>query len=650
MKIYCFLSLSITSVLLTFNIQGQDLKLASIFGDNMVIQQGINAPIWGTAEADCIIHIDFAGYLSSSKTGADGKWIIRMPVLEAGGPFEMKITGTDTIILQDVMVGEVWFASGQSNMEWTIGSGVGPRTDAEVSQANYPGIRFYNVPRETSSIPLRDTEKQNWTICSTETVRSLSAVSYFFDRELYRHKNVAVGIISSSWGATSAEAWISSEMLATHPDFRDRIINADNDTSKWNSYVRNSIKAEQEREVIARTSKKGIETGVINPAYDDSGWKKCMTPVDMPGMGLNGYWGLVWLRKQIDISQKTNAKKLKLEVNILAKDAIFYINGTEVTHLINPAKTVAIDIKPGILKQGHNEISVRLYVNWGSAHIGTKNQEPYIVSDDNKFRVSLEGEWKFSSEIEPPVAQWQDYYNKLSVLYNARIAPVIPYGIKGVIWYQGENNAGNGYQYRTLFPLLIEDWRVRWQLGYFPFLYVQLANYMEKQQEPVESDWAELREAQLMTLKYPNTGMAVTIDIGDPADIHPRNKLDIGKRLFLLARKIAYGENITDSGPLYKSAEIEGNNIIISFTSTGIGLAASEGNLLKGFAIAGSDKHFYWADATINGDKVVVCSAKVQEPQAVRYSWANNPEGNLINREGLPASPFRTDNWNTGNQ
>jgi sialate O-acetylesterase len=434
-------------------------------------------------------------------------------------------------------------------------------------------------------------------------------------------------------------------MLATHPDFRERVLSTDKDTSKWNTYVRNSIKAEQEREIIATTSKRGIDTGAMNYDYNDSGWKKCLSPVDMPRMGLNGYWGLIWLRKHIDISQKINAKKMKLMADIMARDAVIYINGKEVTHLVNPGKTYSIDIPPGIFRQGNNVLSVRLYVNWGSAHIGAKSQEPFIVSDDNKFRASLEGEWKFNSEIEPPVAQWQDYYNKLSVLYNARIAPIIPYGIKGVIWYQGENNAGNGYQYRTLFPLLIEDWRVRWQLGYFPFLYVQLANYMERKPDPSESDWAELREAQLMTLKYPNTGMAVTIDIGDPLDIHPKNKLDVSKRLFLLARKVAYNENITASGPLYESMKKEGQNIRIRFSSVGAGLKTRDGQPLKGFAIAGSDMKFYWADAVIEGNEIIVTSPKVIDPQAVRYSWENNPEGNLINKEGLPASPFRTDSW-----
>jgi sialate O-acetylesterase len=638
-------ALLLFALILCESINGQDVIPAAVFGDHMVIQQGINPSIWGTAKPGAHITVAFAGFVTSGIADHHGKWMIKMPVLSAGGPHAMKICSTDTIIFRDVMVGEVWLASGQSNMEWTIGSGIGPTTEIETASADFPMIRFFTVPKKTSSMPLGDTEKQDWVICSPETVKNFSAVAYFFARELTSHRNVAVGVISSAWGATGAEAWISSDMLATHPDFRERILQTDTDTSKWNGYVRKCIAAENEREIIARTSKKGFEAGAHNSSFDDSGWEKCMSPVDMPSMGLNGYWGLVWLRKYIEIPYKVSLKEMKLELNIRAKDALLFLNGTEVAHLVNPAGPVSVNISPDVLRKGKNVLAVRLYVNWGSAQIGTKDVEPYLLSYDKKTKISLGGEWLFNSAIEPAVAQWQDYYNKPTVLFNARIAPLIPYGIRGVIWYQGENNAGNGYQYRSLFPLLIEDWRVRWQLGYFPFLYVQLANYMEKQSEPDESDWAELREAQLMTLKYPNTGMAVTIDIGDPGDIHPRNKLDVGKRLFLLAQNIAYNENITSSGPLYESSSIEGQKIRLRFKSSGTGLGTIDNMPVRGFAIAGDDKKFYWAEAVIDGNEVQVSSPEVPAPRAVRYSWEDNPDGNLINSEGLPASPFRTDDW-----
>lgn len=629
----------------TFNSDGQSLRLASIFGDHMVIQQGVNASVWGTATPGSIIKVGFAGFYSEARSDDEGRWMLKMPALKAGGPYNMTFTGGDTIVLSDVMVGEVWVASGQSNMEWTMGSGIGRDTDIEIAQADHPGIRFFTVPKKTSIVPLRDTDANDWIVCSPASVISFSAVAYFFARELSLHKNVAVGIISSSWGATSAEAWVSSEMLATHADFREVIIKTDLDTSRWNSHVRNSIKAEQDREVIARTSLKGREEGVTETSYDDTGWNKCLYPVDMKGMGLDGYWGLVWLRKHFDLPDERGPGMMKLVADIQAREATVYMNGREAARLISPAGPVEIKIDSGLLQRGHNVLSVRLYVNWGSAQIGSDSGESYIIRENDSVRIPLEGEWRFNSEIEPPVAQWQDYYNKPAVLFNARIGPLIPYAIKGVIWYQGENNAGNGYQYRTLFPLLINDWRIRWQLGNFPFLYVQLANFITGAADSGESNWAELREAQMMTLRYPATGMAVTIDIGDPEDIHPWNKLDVGRRLFLQARRVAYNEDIVSSGPIYRSMKVEKEGIRIRFDSEGSGLVSSDSTGLKGFIIAGPDRKFFMAEAAIDGDEVIVSSAFVHEPVAVRYGWEDNPTCTLINREGLPASPFRTDDW-----
>ncbi|TFH50336.1 MAG: sialate O-acetylesterase [Bacteroidia bacterium] len=645
MRIKALALLLLHSFLWPVWITGQNLHLASVFGDHMVIQQGINAPVWGTDLPGTRIRVDFAGFITEAIAMADGKWIARMPVLEEGGPYRMKVTGSDTIVFDDVMVGEVWLASGQSNMEWRLASGVGPDTGKEIAEADHPRIRFFTVPKKTSIVALGDTETQEWIVCSPSKAGSFSAVAYFFARELTLHKKVAVGIISSSWGATSAEAWISSEMLSSHPDFTERVAAEERDTAKWNSYVRYALKAESEREVIARTSFKGIEDGVTGLSYDDTAWETCCHPAEMKMMGLDGYWGLVWLRKHFIYTGKETGKEMKLIVDVRARDAIIYINGSEVAHLSNPGNQTEITISKGIVKSGHNVLSVRLYVNWGSASVGSNKTTTSIIADGGRKLIPLDGEWKFSSEIETPVAQWQDYYNRPSVLFNGLIAPVIPYGIRGVIWYQGENNAGNGYQYRTLFPLLINDWRIRWQLGNFPFLYVQLANFIAGSVDSGESNWAELREAQMMTLGYPATGMAVTIDIGDPEDIHPWNKLDVGRRLFLQARKVAYNEDIVASGPRYRSMKIEKEGIRISFDSEGSGLASSDSAGLKGFTIAGSDGKFFMAEAAIDGDEVIVSSPFVYEPVAVRYGWKDNPGCTLINSEGLPASPFRTDDW-----
>lgn len=623
--------------------EAQYMRLASIFGDHMVIQQGINAPVWGYDLPGKTITIGFAGYVTKAVTQDDGRWMARMPALPAGGPFRMTVIGSEMIVIEDVLVGEVWLASGQSNMEWTLAAGIGPGTEREIASANLPSVRFFTVPKKTAIIPLTDTDKQIWRVCSPSTAGEFSAAAYFFAKELSVNRGVAVGIISSSWGATGAEAWISSGMLSTHPDFRETLLTRNSDTASWNGFVRKSLEAEKEREEIAKRSFIGLREGVNRISYDDSGWRTCRYPPEMKNMGLAGYWGLVWLRKMFEMPRGMSRSPLSLITDIQARGATIYINGEEVAVIDNPSGQVELRIPKGIVMEGANVLSVRLYVNWGSAQIGSERMTTLIRTADGRREVQLDGEWKFNSGIELPVAQWQDYYNKPSVLFNGRIAPVMPYGIRGVIWYQGENNAGNGHQYRSLFPLLINDWRIGWQQGNFPFLFVQLPNYMKRAEEPGESNWAELREAQLMTLRYPATGMAITIDIGDPDDIHPGNKREVGSRLALLAAKVAYNEDIVASGPLYESMKIEGNTVRLRFASVGSGLKSSDPSGLKGFTVAGTDGKFCIADALIEGDEVIVSSPRVPMPVAVRYAWADNPECSLINREGLPASPFRTD-------
>lgn len=637
--------LLVFGLLLTHYVFPQQLRLASIFGDSMVIQQGIHAPVWGKASPNTLVKVQFAGYTSVTRSDVDGNWMVRMPVLDYGGPYEMKIISSDSVILKDVMVGEVWLASGQSNMEWTMGAGVGPDTRQEIDSADYPVVRYYNVARKTSIIPLKDMEPKKWTPVRPATVKDLSAVAWFFAREMHRDKKVAVGIISSSWGATSAEAWMSAEMLAAHPDFTQKVRNMDRDPEKWNNYVNASNKADRDRDSIARSSREGLKMKVHMPEYTDSAWKRTAYPVDPGNIGLGGYWGVIWFRKNFEFPRDAKRKNLILSIDLLARDVIVYLNGREIGRTNNPNGITGYKIPSNAIKAGKNVLAIRMYENWGSARIGTPETISSITSPDKKVNIPLTGEWSGNGHIEKPVAQWQNYYNHLTVQYNARIAPLIPYGIKGVIWYQGENNAGKAYQYQTLFPMMISDWRTRWGEGYMPFLFVQLANYKAKKEQPSDDDWAELREAQAKTLRFPATGMACAIDIGDPNDIHPKNKLDVGRRLYLAARHVAYGENIVYSGPEYESMKVEGDRIRLKFSSTGSGLTVKNGQTLRGFAIAGPDQKFFWAEAILDGNDVVVSSANVPDPVAVRYSWESNPDGNLYNREDLPAVPFRTDNW-----
>jgi len=484
-----------------------EVRVPALIGDNMVLQRGVRLKVWGWADPGESVAVEINGQRAVAKAAADGRWSVRLQPMEAGGPYTMTITGKNALSFRNVMVGEVWVCSGQSNMEWPVAASM--NGDREVASADYPMIRLFTVPHKVATSP-QDDAGGKWEVCSPRTVGGFSGVGYFFGREIHRRLGVPVGLINTSWGGTPAEAWTSRPALEAEDILRPIL-------ERWDRELANYPKA------LA--------------AYRDA----------------------------------------------LAK--------------------------------------------W----------------EDEAARARQEGKAVPEKPKEPgdPTANpWL-----ASGLYNGMIAPLTPFAIRGAIWYQGESNADRAYQYRTLFPTMIRDWRRAWKIGDFPFLFVQLANFMDAKPEPAEDAWAELREAQLMTLSLPKTGMAVTIDIGDAKDIHPRNKPAVGFRLALAALKVAYGKDGVHSGPLYKSMKVEGNRIRIHFTNVGGGLEARGGGPLRGFAVAGADRKFVWANAKIDGDTVVVWSERVPKPVAVRYAWASNPECNLYNAAGLPASPFRTDDW-----
>lgn len=485
-----------------------NIRLPSIIGDNMVLQAGDVARIWGWADPNEEISVTLGWQKTSWKVlaGADGKWSFKTDAPDAGGPFEMTLKGKNTVTVKNILVGEVWVGSGQSNMQWPVNQSA--NAEQEIAAAAHPKIRLFYVERKVADKP-QDDCKGSWVECSPQTVGDFSAALYFFGRDLHKELNVPVGLIHTSWGGTPAESWASPAMLESDPVFEPVV-------ARYKEALANYPKAKKE--------------------YDEKmeQWKK-------------------------------DAEKAKAD-------------GTQAPR---------------------------------------RPSEP--MGPDNPWAPAG--------------------------LYNAMVAPLIPYTIRGAIWYQGESNAGRAYQYRDLFPAMIKSWWRAWPQGEFPFLYVQLANFMQTKDEPGDSAWAELREAQLMTLEMADTGMAVIIDIGEADNIHPKNKQDVGKRLSLWALAKTYDEKVEYSGPLYKSMDVKGNKIVLRFNHIGGGLVAKGGDALKGFAIAGQDKRFVWADATIEGDTVVVTSEKVAEPVAVRYAWADNPVCNLFNKAGLPASPFRTDTW-----
>lgn len=620
------------------------LRLSSLFSDHMVLQQQMQIPVWGTARPLSTVQVVLAGFTATTIASQEGEWMVRLPSMNAGGPYVLHVLGDGEAHIHDVMIGEVWVASGQSNMEWTLGNGIGPDTQKEINEANYPDIRYFVVPKEPFSIPRKNLTKGSWRQCTPAQVRDFSAVGYAFARELWKNTNVAVGVICSYWGATKIESWMSADMLRSHPQYTRMVERTDTDTNNWNRLVRESIRNEYLRDSIANAANEGIRARVHLKDYPDTAWKTCTYPMNMPNMDLTNYWGFVWLRKKFFLPAEYEKTDFIIRFPVVCRNYEIYLNGNPVFFEEDEiTKSRIYTIRGEQFNRPDNVLAIRMTVYWGYGAIGQQGVEPLLVSRDGKKTIALTGKWHYHAGIEPPVPQRQDYNSRINVLFNGMIAPLMPYGIRGVIWYQGEQNTSNARAYRNLFPMLINDWRIRWQQGYFPFLYVQLANYYPRKENPSEDVWAELREAQMMTLSQPNTGMAVAIDLGEANDIHPKQKIPVGQRLFLAAQKIAYGKELVHSGPIYDSMYIKGNTIRIRFTSVGSGLVSKDNKPLKSFAIAGADMVFQWADAVIINNEVVVSSPLVPDPVAVRYAWESNPDATLYNREGLPASPFRTD-------
>ncbi|NOY37294.1 MAG: sialate O-acetylesterase [Chlorobi bacterium] len=478
-----------------------DIRLPELFSNNMILQREMQVPVWGWADPGEKITVELGGHFAETVTGTDGKWKLLLGPLDAGGPFRLKITGKNTIIISNVLVGEVWVCSGQSNMAMEVQNCLNAKQ--EISSASYPQIRYFQVKRTKAIKPLDDVSPvenesglNKWEVCDPTTVEHFTGAGYFFVRDLYKKLNVPIGIISASWGGTTAEAWTPYDTLENDPELKIILKN-------WPDYNNDEEWLKEEYEKYLKNVEKARKEGKTRPLY----------------------------------------------------------------------------------------------------------------------------------------------FNQPSVLYNGIIAPVVPYGIRGVAWYQGESNCYRAYQYRKLFPAMIEQWRKKWGQGNFPFLFVQLANYYFEPQ-----NFPELREAQSMALSLANTAMVVTIDIGDSSNIHPKNKQEVGRRLSLAARKLAYGEDLIYSGPHFKSMQIMDGKCRLSFCHIGDGLMAKGFIPLKGFIIAGTDKNFVTAQARIENNQVVVWSKVVPHPVAVRYAWANHPGNcNLYNKSGelanLPASPFRTDDW-----
>jgi sialate O-acetylesterase len=610
----------------------------------MVLQRDAQVRIWGWAGAQEKISISFHDSVYRASANEKGEWSIVLSSLKAGGPFTMSVNASNTIAIKDILIGDVWVCSGQSNMELPM-KRVSPLYETEIAKSDYPYVRYFAVPQKYDfNTPENDLGSGKWESTTPANVLNFSAVAYFFGTELYEKYHVPIGLINASLGGSPAESWLSEEALKQFPDHYKEA-----QRFKDANLIR-QIEKEDKTRIDAWYGKlRQNDEGCRDPLKPWS--DPLLSTADWGSMNVPGYWastelgpvnGVVWFRKEVNVPGSMVGQQAKLILGrIVDADSVF-INGAFVgtTGYQYPPRWYGIP--SNLLREGRNTIVVRVISNIGKG--GFVLDKPYeLVCAGQK--IDLKGKWQYrlGAQMEPLESQTFIRWKPLG-LYNAMISPLLNYCIKGMAWYQGESNAERPLEYRELLPALIRDWRGKWKVGDLPFVFVQLPNFMETKDQPSESNWALLREAQLKALSLPRTGMAVTIDIGEWNDVHPLNKKDVGKRLAFAAQKMAYADdNVVSSGPIYQSMKTEGNKIIMAFAHTGSGLVA-KGRELKSFAIAGPDKRFVWATAKIENNNVVAWSELVANPVAVRYAWADNPEGaNLYNVEGLPASPFRTD-------
>ena len=620
------------------------VHLPKLISDGMVLQRGASVKVWGWASNGERITIRFIG--SSYKTVADslGNWSVNLPKMKAGGPYDLSIMASDTVTIHDILIGDVWVASGQSNMELPVRR-VKPFYESDVANSTNKFIRTFNVPQKYDfNAPRSDVDGGNWIEANPKNVLVFSATSYFFAKELYEKYKVPIGLIHTSLGGSPAEAWMSEGALQAFPAYQKEA-----QRFKDSSLIR-SIDAQDKTRMDAWYKLSGEK----DLGYHDSSgaWRDPeYVTTDWSTMEIPGYWdktdlgpvnGVVWFRKDVVVPASMTGREAKIILGrIVDADSVF-INGKFVGTTSYQYPPRRYDIPPGVLKEGKNAIVIRVISNIGRG--GFVLDKAYELKAGEETIV-LRGKWQYKlGAIMDSLASQTFIRWKPTGLYNAMLAPLFNYRIKGAIWYQGEANTSRAAEYRSLLGAMIQNWRSEWGQGNFPFLLVQLPNFMEAKDRPSESNWAALREAQLQTLAVRNTGLAVTIDIGEWNDIHPINKKDVGKRLALAAQKVAYGAKVVHSGPIFQSMKLRGKKATLTFQSIGGGLMAKGGGELRCFAIAGTDKQFVWAHAVIQKNKIIVWNDTIPNPVAVRYAWADNPEGaNLCNKEGLPASPFRTD-------
>jgi sialate O-acetylesterase len=626
-----------------------NVKLPKIVGDNMILQRDANLNIWGWADKGEKVTVSFMGKTYNVQAGKDGKWSITLPPVQAGGPYEMTIKGKNEIKLKNILIGEVFLCSGQSNMGFSLKQcGI---YGEEIENAYNPNIREFTVKNGTSFTELEDVTSAGWNMADSNTVKEFSAVAYFFAKEIYKLKKIPVGIINSSWGGSSIEFWMSKDAVKPFPQLinyykkEDSIIQG---RSRFEYYGQN-LKAWREK---GMSLDKGLKERWEANGMDLSSWNKIFAPATWESRELPDFDGIVWFKKEVDVPQTWAGKEVKLFLSTVDDMDLTWVNGTKVGETDSYAAKRNYIIPAGILKAGKNMITVKA-VDYGGGG-GFSGNNLFIECEGD--RISLNGDWLY--KVGYNFGDMQEYMYaryawrldwRPATVYNAMMAPIVNYQVKGMLWYQGEGNTSTqteSYEYRNWLKSFVNDYRIKWKNPNMGFLCVELANWLQPDILPVnKSNWALLRESQAEILKVPNTGIANIIDLGEVGDIHPTNKMDVGKRLAIAARRVIYGENVPQT-PQYQSMQIDGNKVKITFNTFSSKLKVNDKyGYVKCFAIAGEDKKFVWAKAVLDSDNTItVSSDAISKPVYVRFAWADNPDDfNLYSIEGLPVQPFRTD-------
>lgn len=636
-----FRVLIFTLLVFALSVAQAEIKLPALLSDGVVLQRDTRFNIKGWASPREKLTLTFKGKNYRAKADKNGIWSIELPAQKAGGPFEMVFRGENEIRVSNILFGDVWLCTGQSNMVLPM-ERVKEKYPEDINNADFPEIRNFFIPTLTNlKGPLDDLPSGSWKEANPENVLNFSAVAWFFARKIYDKYKIPIGIINASVGGTPIEAWISEQGYAEFPEI-EKIVSQNKDTAHINSLL-----TQREPPAPRQPNDKGM---LENPrwfenSYIPKGWYDINIPGYWEDQGVKNLDGVVWYRREIDIPETMTGIPAKLFMGRIVDADYVYVNGQLVGNITYQYPPRRYEIPTGLLKPGKNTIVIRVINNSGKG--GFVPDKPYyLVAGDQE--IDLKGTWQYKvGEVYEPRrgsgGPGFSAQNQPTALYNAMVAPLVNQNIKGILWYQGESNTGNPKPYYSLLPALISDWRSKWNDEQLPFLYVQLANFMEVDYLPTESKWAELREAQLQALTVPNTAMTVAIDLGEWNDIHPLNKKDVGERLALGALKIAYKEDCVHSGPIYASHQRQGNKMVITFNEVGSGLISNDGEELRRFEVAGSEGKFVWAKAKISGNTVEVWNDNIDEPARVRYAWSDNPrDANLYNAEGLPASPFQT--------